>query len=945
MAERNTDPLEGIRRTIADLQSRQRESGDDHSAAIAVLQERLVQAGGILHSGAGATATHDGTAAGAGGVAVGGGVHDSVIVTGNGATISFGDQPIRMTAVQRESVLGRYLSHVISRTRYLQLRGIRSRGRLVNIELEQIYVTLKATRTRTLAAEEAWLAAERQRAPGEGHTLQHELRTETVTITVEEALAEHRHLVVLGDPGSGKTTLLRYLALCYARDRAEGRTFVADHLGLAESGVLPLLIPLRNLGAYLKKHDEHDGIEGHARVLDFLRASLQAERIAVSEEFFTTELEAGKVVILLGGMDEVGDADRRSRVARQIESLAAAYPLCRMIITSRIVGYSGAARLVGKEFTTTTIRDFTAPDVEQFLTQWHRLVAIGQMGPGDSAEQFAARQTQRLVKAITENARVRDLAINPLMLTVIALVHHDSVKLPERRAELYAEAVDVLLGKWDVAREIEDLPILEGQAFDTTDRRLLLQTLAFQMHEKGEKEIDGETLQAAVKHAFLGKTRASREAEQAAQRFLTVIRERTGLLVEAGPDVYRFSHLTFQEYLVAVLVAERDDFLSYTLTHTADPLWREVILLEAGVLSTKNHEKMNRLIRAIANAPREPELFHNLILAAECIRDVDASRVAKDIADTLTTRLRTELNTPLPRVTSGLGSWLGKLIGVSEKRRAGIHRRIAAANALSRIASGKFAAGSPYWSPPYGEPQWLPIPAGEFWLGSDDKDPLAFAAEKPLHRVLVPEFHIARTLVTNAQYALYVQATGAKTPDHWEHGQPPKGKLDHPVVRVSWHDAIAYCAWLSRRTGKLIALPSEAEWEKAARGDKDARIYPWGDTFDPVKCNNHELGLQDTTPVGVFLEGASPSGCLDMVGNVWEWTRSLWGKDFNKPDFPYPYDPTDGREQLEAGDDMARVLRGGSFWNSRRLVRCACRLARPPSARADGLGFRVVVRP
>src|SRR6185369_6010844 len=104
--------------------------------------------------------------------------------------------------------------------------------------------------------------------------------------------------------------------------------------------------------------------------------------------------------------------------------------------------------------------------------------------------------------------------------------------------------------------------------------------------------------------------------------------------------------------------------------------------------------------------------------------------------------------------------WLGKFTGAPEKRRAVIHRRIAAATALSRIESGKFGAGSPYWSLPHGEPQWVTIPAGEFWMGSGEQDQLAFDREKPLHRVFVPEFQIARTLITNAQYALYVQATG-----------------------------------------------------------------------------------------------------------------------------------------------------------------------------------------
>jgi predicted NACHT family NTPase len=299
---------------------------------------------------------------------VGGDVGGHVIVASGGSTIVIGDQPIPMTAVQRESALGRYLSHVLSRNRYLQLQGIRSGGRLVNIELEHIYITLKATRTRTLEAEEVWLAEERLLAPGEQQKRPHEPRTETVTVKVEEALAEHTRPVVFGDPGSGKTTLLRYPALCYARDRAEGLIIVRDRLGLAESGYLPILLPLCNGGAYLKaKYPTDDGTEGHQPLLEFPHQYLRGERIDIPDDFFDTSLAAGHTVMLFDGMDEVGEFDLRRRVARLIEAFASTYDQCRIVVTSRIVGYAGPARL-GGDFTTTTIRGFTLADVEQFLT-------------------------------------------------------------------------------------------------------------------------------------------------------------------------------------------------------------------------------------------------------------------------------------------------------------------------------------------------------------------------------------------------------------------------------------------------------------------------------------------------------------------------------------------------------------------------------------------------
>ena len=221
------------------------------------------------------------------------------------------------------------------------------------------------------------------------------------------------------------------------------------------------------------------------------------------------------------------------------------------------------------------------------------------------------------------------------------------------------------------------------------------------------------------------------------------------------------------------------------------------------------------------------------------------------------------------------------------------------------------------------------ILAGEFTMGSEHGDD-----EKPVCRVKLPAYAIARVPITNAQYQLFVAASGQPAPKHWPDGRIPKGLESHPVVYVSWQDAIAYCAWLSQMTGKSITLPSEAEWEKAVRGDKDAREYPWGDTFDRLRCNTNELGLGTTTPVGIFPDGASPYGVLDMSGNVGEWTRSVYK--------PYPYRPDDGREDMK--DGAWRVLRGGSFNPNAGSARAAYRFNYfNPGDRNDNNGFRVVV--
>ena len=231
------------------------------------------------------------------------------------------------------------------------------------------------------------------------------------------------------------------------------------------------------------------------------------------------------------------------------------------------------------------------------------------------------------------------------------------------------------------------------------------------------------------------------------------------------------------------------------------------------------------------------------------------------------------------------------------------------------------------------EPQTVSIPAGEVHIGSDPtKDARAQKAEQPQHVLSLGAYQIAKTPVTNDAYLAFVQATNRPPPSHWVDGRPPRGQEDHPVVQVSWHDATAYCRWLSSITGRAYRLPSEVEWEKAARGG-DGRLYPWGNQWQAGRCNTSEDGTWDTTPVDAHPKGASPYGLLDMAGNVWEWTHSLYHS--------YPYDPADGREALDVPD--RRVLRGGSFGYKADLARCAYRMRLGPEALGRDIGFRVTL--
>lgn len=254
------------------------------------------------------------------------------------------------------------------------------------------------------------------------------------------------------------------------------------------------------------------------------------------------------------------------------------------------------------------------------------------------------------------------------------------------------------------------------------------------------------------------------------------------------------------------------------------------------------------------------------------------------------------------------------------------------------------------------EPELIRIPAGKFLMGSDPSiDKHAGETEQPQHSLYLPDYSIAKTPVTNAEYRRFIEAgsyqdkswwtragweqkvrAGWSEPRYWRDSR--FNQPNQPVVGVSWFEGVIYCRWLAQMTGKAYRLPTEAEWEKAARGT-DGRLYPWGNEWDAKRCNTKEGGKGASTPVGAYSKGVSPYGLLDMAGNVWEWCATKWPK-------PYPYDVTEDEwavDYLEGADK--RVLRGGSWGDSGGGARCAYRLRDLPHDRGSYFGCRVVVSP
>jgi formylglycine-generating enzyme required for sulfatase activity len=201
--------------------------------------------------------------------------------------------------------------------------------------------------------------------------------------------------------------------------------------------------------------------------------------------------------------------------------------------------------------------------------------------------------------------------------------------------------------------------------------------------------------------------------------------------------------------------------------------------------------------------------------------------------------------------------------------------------------------------------------------------------------VTLSPFRTSRFPVTNLQYQRFAEESGKAAPRHWVEGRIPEGKEHHPVVYVSWKDAEAYCSWLSRRiqatSGGVVQLPTEAQWEFAARGE-EGRRYPWGGDEPTPEHANFGRNVGDTTPVGSYPRGATPAGIHDLAGNVWEWCRDWYG----------PYVESSAKDPTGPAKGLKRVLRGGSFIIDPLILRGASRNDALPEFDFDHVGFRVV---
>jgi formylglycine-generating enzyme required for sulfatase activity/tetratricopeptide (TPR) repeat protein len=874
------------------------------------------------------------------------------------------------TAIDPLALRRSYLTSVFKTVGILQLSGVDPKSASeaqANLSLSAVYTALL---TQTIETPIRWSKGRLQK--NEDSQIENEtLRREGYQLSALDLLNRFHCLVLLGDPGSGKSTFVNFVALCLAGEALghpeanlklltaplpeddDERSYRLEKKPEAQPWVYRALLPVRViLREFAARGLPSPGQKVGAKTLwDFIAAELKDSGLEDYAPYLRKELQEKGGILLIDGLDEVPEAGlRRVQIKQCIEDFERNFPICHILVTSRTYAYQKQDwQLEG--FNSATLAPFTRGQIRQFVERWYEHIAVIRKLNREDAKGRA----ELLKKAIFTSDRLFGLAERPLLLTLMASLHAwRGGSLPERREELYADTVDLLMDWWESPKQVRDAAgsllvqqpsLAEWLKVDKKKVRDLLDEIAFKVHG-AQPELTGtaDISQAALVNGLM---KLAQNPDVNPARLVEYLSNRAGLLLPRGVEVYTFPHRTFQEYLAACYMTEHcepEEIARYACSDFNR--WREVVLLAAAKATRGMATAFWAIVESLCleDVPAEhcqekSNLWGAHLAAQALVENIDAAKVSE----------RNQIKVERVR------KWLVNILRHGELP---VRERALAGDNLGKLGDPRFSRK--FWFLPNDDMLgFIEVPAGPFKMGSSDpkENRNANDNEKPYHEVNLPAFYIARYPVSVGQYRAFVEESGYKP----QFSGCLLGLANHPVVSVIWHEALKYCDWLTEKLctdadvparlaglinrGGKVTLPSEAEWEKAARGI-DGRIYPWGDEFDPEKANMNETGISGTSALGCFPRGVSPYGVLEMSGNVWEWTRSMWGKNPDKPDFRYPYDPIDSkRENLNADTSVYQVLRGGSFRNYKEDVRCAVRVTYAPQDIYGLSGFRVVVLP
>lgn len=575
-----------------------------------------------------------------------------------------------------------YLRWLIERNLYLDPRGTFQTQRQVQLKLNEIYISLQAQSgearypgdttspndRRSLREEFSDFQAEtdppllltEQRA-GKRERSQRRLENQSganktgEVLELAEVIARHDRVVILGDPGSGKTTLLRYLALRHASASWSGQEDAGEGLGKVRFPFLLRVAEYAENGIW-KRQSLSDFFPDSCTIHDCPRRGLA--------DLFQNELEKGECLVLLDGLDEIVSADERSGVVRQIEDFVRRHGSKgnRFVVTSRIAGYANVP--LGEPFKHYTIREMNETQIQRFLERWCNAVEDSQTPELSSQER--ARTAQREIDGILQAIQrpgVHRLAVNPLLLRILALIHRTGAKLPQKRIELYKLAADTLARTWRTAQGVAEAELYKESALLKEDYLTpLLSELAYWLHtnkptgiatEHEVYEVLGEAW-ARMNELHWDADNPHPGIQAEIRTFLSAVHTHTGLFVERAPKRYGFLHLTFEEYYVArYLVAHSRKRARLIREHLHRPRWEEPILLAIGFVGLDYPHESSELVETailaqgegatelgFAPSPYEDLLGCDYLFALHCLGD--NIPVRRGLMEQLTRRLASE---------------------------------------------------------------------------------------------------------------------------------------------------------------------------------------------------------------------------------------------------------------------------------------------------------------
>ena len=845
--------------------------------------------------------------------------------------VFFGQNDVPKT----DSSRGVYLNYIRNRCENVPLRGLGLSANISNpnlvrnqrMRLSKIYVDLETTSSeKMIDRDEWWHELGEWGATGEPSLPK--------PIPVLDAVSKNKHIVILGAPGSGKTTFIRYLALCISSFQLEGTSEWLNTLPRWNDDdflLTPIVVNLRDFNRWLKRRSP----KGSASLLwQFLEEDVENFVVGYFKGI-QDDVYNGKAIIFFDGLDEV-DVTKRQIITDSIISLA---DICssRIITTCRVLSYNDPKwRLEG--FAHYELAPLESSRIEQFIDLWHsELVQSGSMRMSDANE-----LKTRFRQSLRQNQELWAMAANPLLLDSMALVHTHEGFLPQDRALLYEDCVDLLLWNWEelkipsgaVEEPIGIRSLLRQAGLQDIDFKRTFWKIAFDLFAENKDEIEIQDIVKAFKEIHPDRN------WNWANNVVTAIQERAGLIVEHSEGRFSFPHRTFQEFLAASHLASLQDCASAAAKLASDPRWNEVVLLAVG-----------RLVHISGDISKALDLIAEMLMRKDIEKLPEYGLFGSELlAEIGILRIRDKVlgQDLLNKSVNLLTNWLSSgVFNSRDKKRLGC--------ILSLLGDPRFDVKKLYL------PKKLFPEVDELLLGfilisdgsySDDH-------ATPNKYIELPEYYMARYPVTEAQYWQFIQETNRTLPLHWINGRPLPQRMNCPVVNVNWYDALAYCRWLSRRIGnlelteqqrtwwdttdKLILLPNEAEWECACRGNAQ-RTYAWGHDFITGRTNTNDENLGESVSVGLFPDGASYHTVMDLGGNIREWTTTrYWDERKNK--YSLPYINNDGREDLSRDDNVTRVLKGGAYNLDHFCSMCNYRTKNFPVDRHPYIGFRIVVHP